>query len=346
MEAAPVHRQTLETVARAAGVSRQTVSNALNAPDLLATETRDRVLATVEELGYRPSRAARQLRTRRSHTLGLKVEPPGDGISGWLLDHFLHALAERAEREGYHVMLFTGGRDELAPYAQLLDSADLDGVVLTGTHHADPRPAWLTDHDVAFSVFGRPWGTDWAGAEGTHAWVDVDSGRGVRDAVHHLHERGHRRIAFLGWPAGSGVGDDRRDGWAAALDAVVPGGAGAARARGHDLAVLDGVEHGRAAVSALLGGPDAPTAVVCASDSLALGASRAGELAVVGYDDTPVAAALGLSSVAQPIADAARTCIDLVLAQLAGGGPPGPPTTRLLPPHLVVRSSSERVHHD
>jgi DNA-binding LacI/PurR family transcriptional regulator len=349
-------RPTLESVARATGVSRQTVSNALNAPDLLAPDTRDRVLAAVAELGYRPSRAARQLRTRRSHTLGLRVSRGGDGITGWLLDHFLHALVERAEGEGYHVLVFAGGDDELAGYRELLDGSDVDGVVLTETHHDDPRPAWLTEHGVPFSVFGRPWGTPEAvvGAPRSHAWVDVDSGAGVRDAVAHLAARGHRHIAFLGWPAGSGSGDDRRAGWAAALDAAVPGGAAAARARGHDLAAIDGVESGRAALAPVLEAPDAPSAVVCASDSLAVGAglaaaSTAGTtdgpgrspVAIVGYDDTPVAAALGLSSVAQPVAEAAQACFDLVLAQLSGD-PRAQPTTRLLAPRLVLRASSDR----
>ena len=343
-DSAQSSRQTLESVARVAGVSRQTVSNALNSPELLAPQTRDRVLATVAELGYRPSRAARALRTRRSNTLGLKIAPAGNGISGWLLDQFLHALVERAQGEGYHILLFTGGSDELEAYADLLEGSDLDGMVLTDTHHDDPRPAWLADRGVPFSVFGRPWGTDWESGP-THAWVDVDSAIGVGAAVRHLVSRGHERIGFVGWPRGSGIGDDRRNGWATALDVTVPGGSALARSRGWDVEVLDGVELGRSAATELLAATEAPTAVVCASDSLALGVSLATDatgsrLAVVGYDDTPVAAALGLTSVAQPIAEAARACIDLVLAQLSPDDASNGPQSLLLAPRLVVRSSS------
>jgi DNA-binding LacI/PurR family transcriptional regulator len=346
-------RATLQSVAAAAHVSRQTVSNALNAPHLVRAQTLERVLATVERMGYRPSQAARQLRTGRSRTVAVRLEPTRDGINGSVLDRFLHALADRGQADAYRLLLFTAADDdaEISAYDELLRTADLDGLVLTSTHHGDRRTAWLAQRRVPFVTFGRPWGAQDAGA---HAWVDVDGAAGTAEAVRHLAGRGHRRIAFLGWPEGSGVGDDRRAGWAAGLVAAgLPGAPGEAT----DVRVPDGVDEGGAAMRRLLGLAEPPTAVVCASDSLALGALGAlgalaqpadggrPRVAVVGFDDTPVAAAVGLTSVAQPLVEAARGCMELLLAQMPDAPRPlrahdGHAPTRLLSPRLVVRRTS------
>lgn len=331
-------RPTLDTVARAAGVSRQTVSNVLNAPDRVHASTRTRVQGAIADLGYRPSLAAQQLRTRRSHTLGLRLEPARDGINGSVLDRFLHALVDGAQDAGYRVLLYTAPDDEaeVQAYGDLVATSQLDGLVLTSTHHGDPRTAWLEQHRVPFSTFGRPWGAPAV----RHPWVDVDGSAGTAAAVRHLVDAGHRRIGFLGWPAGSGSGDDRRTGWRRGLEQA---GIGVDPAL--DAAVQDGVTSGRAAADRASRLDDPPTALVCVSDSLALGvqahgAAAAGRpVAVVGFDDTPVAAAVGLTSVAQPLAEAARECLGQLLAGIEGDeAVPAVPV--LLPPSLVVRTSS------
>jgi DNA-binding LacI/PurR family transcriptional regulator len=340
-------RPTLESVAQRAGVSRQTVSNVLNSPHLVRPETTERVQAAIDELGYRPSAAARQLRTGRSRVLGLRLEPVHDGINGAVLDRFLHALTESAQTRGYRVMLFTAADDEreILQYRELLDTAELDGFVLTSTHRGDDRAAWLAARDVPFVTFGRPWDRTGAGpaggpADDDHPWVDVDGAAGTRAAVEHLRRLGHERIGYLGWPEGSDVGEDRAAGWAAAL---VDAGHDADLLRRLHARVPDGVAAGARAAERLLSDV-APTALVCASDSLALGAltatrTRPAPLAVVGFDDTPVAAAVGLTSVAQPLTEAAHRAIDLLLDQLDGTG--GTRSRRvLLAPHLVERATS------
>jgi DNA-binding LacI/PurR family transcriptional regulator len=332
-------RATLNSVARAAGVSRQTVSNALNAPELVSAGTRDRVLRAVDEQGYRANRAARQMRTQRSQVIGLRIEPVRDGINGVVLDHFLHALTHAAEQHDHRVMLFTAPDDdaEIDAYADLVASVGIDAFVVTGTHHGDRRTTWLAERGLPFVTFGRPWGDPAPDPGGVHPWVDVDGSAGTEAATAHLLHRGHRRVAFLGWPAGSGVGDDRREGWRRALRrAGLPAGP--------EAAVPDGTDTGRDAAARLLDGEDGtgdgpPTAFVCASDSLALGAVgalRARGLpfdAVVGFDDSPVAAFLGLSTVRQPVAEAAVACVQQ-LRTLLDGGRPAPV---LLAPDLVVR---------
>jgi len=353
-------RPTLETVAELAAVSRQTVSNVLNSPHLVRPQTIARVQAVIDELGYRPHGAARQLRTRRSNVIGLRLERAVDGINGAVLDRFLHSLTELAQVRGYRVMLFTAPDDggEIVQYAELLDVLEVDAFVLTSTHAGDPRTRWLTEHDVPFVTFGRPWEpSDADGSQPDHAWVDVDGSAGTRAAVEHLASLGHTDIAFIGWPAGSGVGDDRRAGWHRAM---VAAGMPAHRLDALDVATVDGVAQGAEAARRLIE-MVSPTAFVCASDSLALGALAAvrtdgvlpgadeGAAAVVGFDDTPVAHAVGLSSVAQPLTEAADRALGLLLARLAAptDGPTrrtgrGTPTDQqvLLAPSLVVRDSS------
>jgi DNA-binding LacI/PurR family transcriptional regulator len=335
---------TIATVADHAQVSRQTVSNVINSPHLVRQETRERVRAAIDELGYRANQAARQMRTGRSRLIAVRIEPARDGINGWILDRFLHGLTEAAAPAGYRVMLYTatGDDQETALYQDLLASYELDAFVLTSTHRGDRRTDWLADRDVPFVTFGRPWG-----APARHSWVDVDGAAGTAEATDRLLVAGHRRIGFIGWPAGSGVGDNRRDGWLGALRQAGQDPAGL------DRAVIDGVAEGEQAAFDLLAAAG-PTALVCASDSLALGALRAvarhgegaagrggatGRVAVIGFDDTPVAQAVGLTSVGQPLAQAAACCIEL-LTRLLDDVPGAPqPEHVLLRPHVVARDS-------
>lgn len=333
-------RPTLNSVAREAQVSRQTVSNVLNSPHLVRPDTLQRVRRVIEQVGYRPNRVAQQMRAQRSQALGLRLEPLRDGINGVVLDRFLHALTESAQARGYRVLAFTAEDDagELAVYQDLAGSMQVDAFVLTSTHYDDQRAAWLSAHGLPFSTFGRPWGAE---DRDSYAWVDVDGAAGTGAAVRHLAELGHRRIGFLGWPSRSGIGDERRLGWRAACQQLgLP-------VAGLDQAVDDGVTQAHPAASALVDGEHA-TAIVCASDSLALGvhgwATGRGVvpgagLAIVGFDDTPVAAALAISSIAQPIADVAAECVRLVVDPPASM--PNRPAQILLPPTLVVRSSSQ-----
>ena len=352
-------RPTLQSVAARASVSRQTVSNVLNSPHLVHPETLERVMSVIDEVGYRPNGAARQLRTRRSHVIGLRLQPAADGINGAVLDRFLHAFTEQAQLRGYHVMLFTAPDDhgEIVQYAEMLDTLDLDAFVLTSTHHADPRTRWLAEHAVPFVTFGRPWETPDPEADvPEHAWVDVDGSAGTRAAVEHLIELGHERIAYVGWPTGSDVGDDRRLGWRRAMRTT---GLPAHELDALEAGVEDGVANGTQA-AVRLQALAAPTAFVCASDSLALGVLAATRTdprpgpahggtwpSVVGFDDTPVARAVGLTSVAQPLTEAAAQAVTLLLSQFStptgpgsGGRQAARAGTVLLNPNLVVREST------
>ncbi|WP_448072103.1 LacI family DNA-binding transcriptional regulator [Georgenia yuyongxinii] len=333
-------RPTLESVAAALGVSRQTVSNAINRPDVVAPATREAVLRAVREAGYVPSRAARQLRTARSRTLAIRMMPDFDGINGHILEFFLHELAEQARRQGYRLTLFaaTDEDDEIAAYEDMFAAGDIDGVVLTSTHLGDRRIGWLLDRELPFVSFGRPWRTEQDVPDVPFDWVDVDGAAGTYAVVRRLVEAGHERLGYISWPVEPGVGGDRWQGWRRAMAEFRPDtdvDAWTVECP-DDLARL-----GSVAAATLLG--RGATALVCASDSLAIGASMAllespgRHAAVVGFDDTPVARAVGLSSVSQPVAEAARTAVTLLLDRLAGR-----PQRRhvLLAPTPVFRDSA------
>jgi DNA-binding LacI/PurR family transcriptional regulator len=342
---------TVSDVADAAGVSRQTVSNVLNAPELVRPATRERVQDAILRLGYRPHASARRLRTQKSSTIGIRLDPiTQDGISGSILDRFLHALTEQADRQGLRVLLFTADSPdgEIEQFRRLSDGADVDGFVLTSTFHGDPRTEWLIEHGRPFVTFGRPWGIDDM-TDPQHLWVDVDGRAGLRDATAHLLAAGARRIGYLGWPPGSGTGDDRRAGW---LEAMRSAGA----VPEADLASLqavaeDGVTFGAEAMRRLesaagaAGSAEGVDAVVCASDSLALGALTVvgGRIPVIGYDNTPVAASLGYSSVEQPLDEVAAGVLELLTGVHGGrvhpGDEPTGPRHRLVAPRLIVRGA-------
>ena len=114
---------TLADVAELAGVSRQTVSNAVNNPDLLRTDTLTRVQDAIDELGYSPNRAARNLRTRTSQLIGLRFTPAQEGTANAMVERFVHSLVETSSAAGYHVLLFPGDLDDpTAGYDDLLRS--------------------------------------------------------------------------------------------------------------------------------------------------------------------------------------------------------------------------------
>ncbi|MGW2513331.1 LacI family DNA-binding transcriptional regulator [Streptomyces scopuliridis] len=329
---------TLAMVARRAGVSPQTVSNALNSPELLRSETLERVQRTIDEMGYRPHRAAQTLRTRSSKLIGYGIRPSAPGLSAPVMDRFLHALSQAADEAGYRILLFASppGSASLDGHEELIDLHSVDGFVLSGTDRGDPRQAWLAKRGIPFVGFGRMWSGRQIGD-----WADVDGASGTDAAVEHLVALGHRRIAFLGWPRGSGVGDDRAEGWQRAMRRHgLP-------VRGRRAQSVDDTSSARAAVAPLL---DAgATAVIAASDMLAMGCYQAlrerkaapgKDVAVIGFDDSPTAALLspGLSTVAQPLEAVGRECVRLLLARMSEPG--APPERVLLEPSLVVRDST------
>jgi DNA-binding LacI/PurR family transcriptional regulator len=335
----PPSPPTLADVAELAGVSRQTVSNAVNNPDLLRADTLARVLDAIGELGYSPNRAARNLRTRASHLIGMRINPAQEGTANATMDRFVHSLVETSREAGYHVLLFAGEHDDpLAGYDDLLRSTAVDAFVVTDTYLGNPQAAWLGERRAPFVAFGRPWDNDAA----DHPWVDVDGSAGTELAATHLLAKGHQRIAWIGWRKDSWIGEDRRAGWSHALRrAGLPTSGLASR-------VEDTIASGREA-SAVLLDEAAPTAFVCASDTLAMGVLHTlaerdlvpgRDVAVVGFDDSQVAQVVppGLTSVRQPLEQVAVEIVNALEGLL--GHPPHVGPGVMLTPTLTVRGSS------
>lgn len=330
---------TLADVAERAGVSRQTVSNAVNNPELLRPDTLARVQAAIEALGYSPNRAARNLRTRASRLIGLRLAPVQEGTANALMDRFVHSLVDASAEAGYHVLLFAGDPDDpLTGYSDLLRSTAVDAFVVTDTYLGNPQAAWLEDHRAPFVAFGRPWDNP----EAEHPWVDVDGAAGVEAATTHLLDRGHTRIAWVGYRADSWIGEDRRAGWRRAMEQRdLP-------VRGLSARVEDSVLCGQRAAAGLLD-EGAATAFVCASDTLAMGVMGAladrglwpgRDIGVTGFDDSQVAqlAHPGLTSVRQPLEQVAVEIAKQLQALLSSGRPSSDRV--LLAPTLAVRGSS------
>ncbi|HSJ83803.1 MAG TPA: LacI family DNA-binding transcriptional regulator [Acidimicrobiia bacterium] len=330
-------RTTIRDVSRAAGVSVATVSNVLNAPDRVAEETRRRVTEAIDQLGYRPNRAARSLPQGRSFTIGYCIP---DGKERFALDTFLHQLTERASDSDMDILLFTPhrGQSEADSYREIVRRGAVDGFIVSSTVHDDERVQVLVDAAIPVVSFGR---TDLADL---HSWVDVDGRAGTRAAVEHLVEQGHQRLSLVAWPEGSISGDERAAGFVEGLAE-----AGLEVDPGHVIRVENDVESGREAAARLLDLDPAPTAIVAVQDVLAAGVVaelnargiRGGkDVAVTGFDDSPPAiySTPSITSVRQPIEAIGRRVVEFLMHDLEGSD--GVSRSALVEPELVIRESS------
>jgi len=341
-------RPSMSDVARRAGVSQTTVSFILNDTpgSNIPQETRERVLAAVRELDYRPNVSARNLRTQSTNLIGYGFDDPTGVTSHPVLDHFLYSAILSLEAAGYHLLTFVAEeRTDTAPYRELFRRGQVAGFVLANTNDNDPRIACLIEENIPFASFGRS-NDAWA-----FPWVDVDGIDGMRQVVDHLTAAGHRRVGLITWPEGSKAGSHRETGYAAGLTAAGIDPDRAWIVRGENL-----VQTGAEGMAALLRLPAAqrPTAVACVSDLIAVGALNAAaaaglvvghDVAITGYDDSALTQFLNppLTSVRQPIGEVGRTIVRLLLGQLRSE--PDATDGVLLRPTLIVRQSSDFTIH-
>lgn len=333
---------TLKAVAAQAGVSYQTVSKVLNGQLQVSPETHQRILEAARQLGYRPNQIARNMRAGRSFMIGYSwVQTSPDQVNH-ILDQFLSSMVREAEAAGYHLLPFPfrEGDAQVDAYRELIDTRRVDGFVLTSVDYNDPRIHFLLERGFPFVAFGR------SNPELDFPWVDVDGAAGTRQAVEYLLSRGHRQIAALAWPESSRVGNDRLEGYFQAI-----------RAAGlplcpHCLLRGEGTfEVGREMTLRLLDLPAAerPTALIALNDTMAIGAMYAArerglevgrDLAIIGFDDAPMVQYLypPLTSIRQPIAQAGRKCVEM-LVTLLEGKPLREPHV-LLAPRLILRASA------
>ncbi len=337
---------TIKDVAKEAGVSTATVSYVLNDSGAVSDETRQRVLKAVQKLGYRPSVIARGLQARKSRMIGYSWRPVPPDQFNPILEKFIHSMAEAAARHDYHVLTFPCPEpyDEVDVYREMIESGRVDGFILPNTNLNDRRIRYLLDVGFPFVAFGR------SNPEWDFPWVDVDGADGVKQAVTHLVDLGHRRIACLAWPESSLTGQHRLQGY---LTAMANAGLNV------DSAWIIRTEYDylsayQATQTWLALPPDLrPTAVVALTDLMAIGvinaATDAGltagrDLAVVGFDDAPIAGYLrpSLTSLRQPIAEVGERVVTMLIDLVRGEMPS--PAQVLLKPRLIVRDSTRLSH--
>lgn len=301
-------------VAREAGVSAQTVSNVLGGRTGFTEETRQRVLVAASQLNYRPNRAAQGLRSHRSRQIGLHLPAAWISVREPFVISFFRATAEAAERAGQQLVVFANALEEES--VRHLVRSGVDGFLLCGVGEDDPRPRIFTDLKVPFAIMGR------LDPNLPQNSVDIDNVRAMAMVVDHLAERGHRRLAYVGYPNRFFAEEERLKGTLARVQTL-----------GLELPPqwilrtdLDSV--GDTVRDQLLSG-ERPDAVICSSDTIAVtvhaALTKAGlrpgrDVALTGFDafQLPFDVEPRLTSVRMPIDEAATELLDLLLSLIEG----------------------------
>jgi DNA-binding LacI/PurR family transcriptional regulator len=180
---------TIGDVAKAAGVSRSTVSYALSGKRTISGETRERIELAIQELGFTPNAGARALATSQTKVIGLLVQFFRDEFSPAMLQYVL-PISDAAREAGYDILMVT---EDDGPRAlkRITDSEMVDGVVLLNVAHDDPRVSPLRSARQPGALVGLPRDTEALDV------FDLDFGESARMIVDHLHERGHREIVLI-----------------------------------------------------------------------------------------------------------------------------------------------------
>ncbi len=274
---------TLRSLASELGLSITTVSRALDGYSDVSIETRERVRSAAAAAGYRPNAAARRLRKGASETVALVMpSEPGRFYEPAFVE-LLPVIGEQLSRRHYDLMLLAArpGAEEMAAYARIVRDRRADACILVRTRTNDERVTLLQEAGLPFVCHGR------TGSGRPYAFVDGDGEAGFREVTERLIRLGHRRIAHLGGPNQLVFATLRAAGWRSAMQA-------AGLAADLSMACEAHEEAGEAAAAQLLTGADRPTALVCATDRIALGAMRAAQaagltigtdIAIAGHDN-------------------------------------------------------------
>ncbi|KVV51589.1 LacI family transcriptional regulator [Burkholderia territorii] len=311
----------LKALSDALGLSRTTVSRALNGYDDVSEATRERVMKAARELGYVADPTARRLATGRADAIGI-VYPFGAGDLGDpRFGEVVAGITERlGERNLDFIIAAARPNAELDTYRRLVDGRLVDGLIVARTLVDDPRIAYLRSNAFPYVAYGRTQAAD------PYAWFDFDNEAGARDAVRRLIGFGHRRIAMISAPLSLNFAMQRRAGCLAALReaGIEP-----------DPALLvecpftrDG---GYEAAQALLARGERPTALLVDNNIAGGGAFRAladsglrlgRDMSLIVYDGVPpdIAYPHRVTAVVQPTGHATgRALADLMLGVLADG---------------------------
>ncbi len=346
-------RVTLQTIADRVGVSRMTVSNAFSRPDQLSPELRERVLAVADQLGYcGPDPSARALARGSTGAIGvLLTDSLTEAFTDPVATSFLAAIAEELAPSALALTLLTPGvSGDVVPARDVA----MDGALVYSCVVDSPAVGWLRRRGLPLVNVDQP-------LRGDEPSVNVDDRGGARAGAQHLLDLGHRRIGVLTASVHgggrTGIVDDplsERDAWPTRerlvgwLEVLDQAGASTLVVRA-SLADTGSVTEG---ARLLLDRDDRPTAVLCFSDSLAVGVVRTAQslglrvpedVSVIGFDDSPLAdrAEVPLTTIRQDVEAKGRAAAAALTASLRARreGTPPPTDHVVLPVELIVRDS-------
>ncbi|MBO6791110.1 MAG: substrate-binding domain-containing protein [Dinoroseobacter sp.] len=334
-------RVTIADVAERLGVTKSTVSRALNGYPDIAEGTRIRIARTAERMGYRPLTHAQAIRTGRTRSLGLVLQIDGEDSARPFLAEFIAGLTQAASDENWTVTIAAEPTEPKvrAALSRLVEERKADGFILPRTLTHDGRVETLRAENVPFVMFGRT-----ANPEGC-AWYDIRGEDAMRAATTRLAALGHKRIAHL--PGGSQYyySQLRLVGYKQGLEA-------AGLPFDPSLVGLEAMtrREGAEATRQLLRVPEPPTAIVCAVDRAALGVYKAAkearleigrELSLIAYDGVPEGAYAnpGLTTFAVNSHQAGERLARLLIARIRGTAAE---ELRELAPATLVERGSDR----
>jgi LacI family transcriptional regulator len=332
-------RVTLRDVARVAGVHPGTASRALNEETraLVNEETARRVLEAAEQLGYRPNPIARGLKTNRSYTIGVLIPD----LTNPLFPPILRGIEDRLEESGYTPLMANTDND---PERERIDwhamrARQVDGIVSATARRDRGLLDELIESGIPVVLVNR------RAPESGVPSATADDRQGIRLAVEHLTQLGHRRIAHIAGPLELSTGLDRHEAFHETMGEL-------GLEADPQLVVVTRAfteSEGAKACAELLDRGARPTAIAAANDLIALGCydvfaergiSCPDEISVVGFNDMPFADRFQppLTTIRIPHYELGTAAAELMLENLLNGG--APPRDIRLEPSLVVRSST------
>jgi LacI family transcriptional regulator len=328
---------TIRDVARAAGVHPGTVSRALNQDTraLVNAETAERVLRAAEELGYRPNRIARGLKTSRSYTIGVLIPD----ITNPLFPPILRGIEDRLDEAGYTSLIVNTDNDpeRESRYVETMRARQVDGFISATARLDRELLAEVASAVTPLVLVNRSL------EDGSVPSVTVNDRQGIRLAVEHVAGLGHTRIGHVGGPQDLSTGHRRHLGFLEAMRAAGLSDGSVRFGRGFV------EEEGARVCAELLDGASDLTAIVAANDRLAIGCYDAldarglrcpDDVSVVGFNDMPFIDRLRppLTSVRVPQREIGTVAADLLLQRLADDSRTADEI--LLEPALIVRGST------
>ena len=316
-------RVTISDVSEALGVTKSTVSRALNDYADISEATRLRVRRMADSMGYKPLSHAQAIRTGQTKSLGLVIQMGDHDAQRPFLAEFLAGLSQGASASGWTLTIAASNDDDttMETFKDIIRNRRADGFILPRTMVMDPRIQLLRKADVPFVLFGRS--PDPTGC----AWFDVLGEEAMADAVAHLAALGHRKIGFINGGMQYTYGALRRDGYLRAL-AEAGLSPDVAHMREGAMTIADGASRARE----ILTTPNPPTAIVCAVDMAALGVYSAAtelgleiakDVSVISYDGSPEGAHASppLSTFAVEYTQAGRRLSEFLIRQINGEAP-------------------------